>query len=63
LAESLFTAPHYNLTIEVTMDDDAANYNQQSLPDTKVSFNDMVNKACAMALKKTPKINLERRGN
>jgi pyruvate dehydrogenase E2 component (dihydrolipoamide acetyltransferase) len=31
LAESLFTAPHYNLSIEVTMDDAMqANYNQQS---------------------------------
>jgi pyruvate dehydrogenase E2 component (dihydrolipoamide acetyltransferase) len=52
LAESLFTAPHYNLTIEVTMDDamkSRAIIN--SIPDTKVSFNDMVIKACAMALK------------
>ncbi|MBE0392019.1 pyruvate dehydrogenase E2 component (dihydrolipoamide acetyltransferase) [Flavobacterium sp. 7E] len=58
LAESLFTAPHYNLTIEVTMDDamkSRAIIN--SVPDIKVSFNDMVIKACAMALKKHPKIN------
>jgi pyruvate dehydrogenase E2 component (dihydrolipoamide acetyltransferase) len=58
LAESLFTAPHYNLTIEVTMDDamkSRAIIN--SIPDTKVSFNDMVIKACAMALKKHPKVN------
>jgi pyruvate dehydrogenase E2 component (dihydrolipoamide acetyltransferase) len=58
LAESLFTAPHYNLVIEVTMDDamqSRAIIN--SLPDTKVSFNDMVIKACALALKKHPKIN------
>ncbi|NRT10856.1 pyruvate dehydrogenase complex dihydrolipoamide acetyltransferase [Flavobacterium sp. 14A] len=58
LAESLFTAPHYNLTIEVTMDEamkSRATIN--SLPDTRVSFNDMVIKACAMALKKHPKIN------
>jgi pyruvate dehydrogenase E2 component (dihydrolipoamide acetyltransferase) len=58
LAESLFTAPHYNLTIEVTMDDAMqARTTINSLPDTKVSFNDMVIKACAMALKKHPKIN------
>ena len=58
LAESLFTAPHYNLTIEVTMDDAMqARTAINSLPDTKVSFNDMVIKACAMALKKHPKIN------
>ncbi|PKH67776.1 pyruvate dehydrogenase [Flavobacterium sp. ALD4] len=58
LAESLFTAPHYNLTIEVTMDDamkSRAIIN--SIPDTKVSFNDMVIKACAMALKKHPQVN------
>jgi pyruvate dehydrogenase E2 component (dihydrolipoamide acetyltransferase) len=58
LAESLFTAPHYNLTIEVNMDDamkSRAIIN--GVPDTKVSFNDMVIKACAMALKKHPKIN------
>ena len=58
LAESLFTAPHYNLTIEVTMDDAMeARKAINSLPDTKVSFNDMIIKACAMALKKHPKIN------
>jgi pyruvate dehydrogenase E2 component (dihydrolipoamide acetyltransferase) len=58
LAESLFTAPHYNLTIEVTMDSAMqARTTINSLPDTKVSFNDMVIKACAMALKKHPKIN------
>ena len=58
LGESLFTAPHYNLTIEVSMDDAMqARTTINSLPDTKVSFNDMVIKACAMALKKHPKIN------
>jgi pyruvate dehydrogenase E2 component (dihydrolipoamide acetyltransferase) len=39
LAESLFTAPHYNLTIEVTMDDamkSRAIIN--NIPDTKVSL-------------------------
>jgi pyruvate dehydrogenase E2 component (dihydrolipoamide acetyltransferase) len=58
LAESLFTAPHYNLTIEVSMDEamkSRATIN--TVPDTKVSFNDMVIKACALALKKHPKIN------
>jgi pyruvate dehydrogenase E2 component (dihydrolipoamide acetyltransferase) len=58
LAESLFTAPHYNLVIEVTMDEamkSRAIIN--SVPDTKVSFNDMVIKASAVALKKHPKIN------
>jgi pyruvate dehydrogenase E2 component (dihydrolipoamide acetyltransferase) len=58
LAESLFTAPHYNLVIEVSMDDAmAARATINTVPDTKVSFNDMVIKACALALKKHPKIN------
>ncbi len=58
LSESLFTAPHYNLVIEVSMDEamkSRATIN--TVPDTKVSFNDMVIKACALALKKHPKIN------
>jgi len=58
LAESLFTAPHYNLVIEVSMDEamkSRATIN--TVPDTKVSFNDMVIKASALALKKHPKIN------
>jgi len=58
LAESLFTAPHYNLVIEVSMDEAMqARTTINSVPDTKVSFNDMVIKACALALKKHPKIN------
>jgi pyruvate dehydrogenase E2 component (dihydrolipoamide acetyltransferase) len=58
LAESLFTAPHYNLTIEVMMDEAMKSRAAiNSIPDTKVSFNDMVIKACASALKKHPVIN------
>lgn len=58
LSESKFSAPHYYLTIEVDMDNAKASRAQiNSLPDTKVSFNDMVLKACAMALKKHPQVN------
>jgi len=58
LSESAFTAPHFYLTIEVAMDSAMASRNTiNALPDTKVSFNDMVIKACAMALKKHPKVN------
>lgn len=58
LAESKFTAPHYYLTIEVAMDNAMASREMiNGLPDTKVSFNDMVIKACAMALKKHPQVN------
>ncbi|SFR54473.1 pyruvate dehydrogenase E2 component (dihydrolipoamide acetyltransferase) [Robiginitalea myxolifaciens] len=58
LAESKFTAPHYYLTIEVDMSQAMASRKQiNELPDTKVSFNDMVVKACALALKKHPQVN------
>ena len=58
LAESKFTAPHYYLTIEVDMDGAIASRKLiNAIPETKVSFNDMVIKACAMALKKHPKVN------
>ncbi len=58
LAESKFTAPHYYLTIELDMDNaiqSRATIN--SVPDVKISFNDMIVKACAMALRKHPQVN------
>jgi pyruvate dehydrogenase E2 component (dihydrolipoamide acetyltransferase) len=60
LGESKFTAPHYYLTIEINMDE-AINSRKaiNSLPDTKVSFNDLVVKASAMALKKHPQVNTQ----
>lgn len=64
LSESKFTAPHYYLTIEVDMEhamQSRARINE--LPDTKVSFNDMVVKACAMALKKHPQVNTSWNGD
>ena len=58
LGESKFTAPHYYLTIEVAMDEAMKSRAViNTVPDTKVSFNDMVVKACAMALKKHPQVN------
>lgn len=64
LSESKFTAPHYYLMIEVDMDMAMASRVQiNQLPDTKVSFNDMVVKACAMALKKHPQVNTSWNGD
>ena len=64
LAESKFTAPHYYLSIEVDMDNAKASRVQiNDLPETKVSFNDMVVKACAMALKKHPQVNTTWKGD
>ncbi|MCF4102223.1 pyruvate dehydrogenase complex dihydrolipoamide acetyltransferase [Gillisia sp. M10.2A] len=58
LGESKFTAPHYYLTVEINMETAMASRKQiNELPDVKVSFNDMVIKASAMALRKHPKVN------
>lgn len=58
LGESKFTAPEYYLTVELDMDNTiAAREAINSEPDTKISFNDIVIKACAMALRKHPQVN------
>ncbi|MDB9748158.1 2-oxo acid dehydrogenase subunit E2 [Polaribacter sp.] len=58
LGNSKFTAPDFNLNIEVDMDNAMASRKTiNAIPDTKVSFNDMVVKACAMALQKHPQVN------
>jgi pyruvate dehydrogenase E2 component (dihydrolipoamide acetyltransferase) len=63
LAESKFTAPHFYLTMEIDMDNAMAA--RKAINDSgtaKVSFNDMVVKACAMALRQHPKVNSSWRG-
>ncbi len=60
LGESKFTAPHYYLGIEIDMGNAIASRKMiNALPDTRVSFNDMVVKASAMALRKHPQVNSE----
>jgi pyruvate dehydrogenase E2 component (dihydrolipoamide acetyltransferase) len=64
LAESKFTAPHFYLTMEIDMDNAMAA--RKSINDSgtaKISFNDMVVKACAMALRLHPKVNSSWRGD
>jgi pyruvate dehydrogenase E2 component (dihydrolipoamide acetyltransferase) len=58
LKESKFSAPHYYLSVEFEMDNAIA-FRQQynSLPDTKISFNDIIVKACAIALREHPRVN------
>ncbi|WBL21906.1 pyruvate dehydrogenase complex dihydrolipoamide acetyltransferase [Zunongwangia sp. HRR-M8] len=64
LGESKFTAPHYYLTIEVDMTNAMQSRKQiNAMPDTKVSFNDMVIKASAMALRKHPQVNSQWTGD
>jgi pyruvate dehydrogenase E2 component (dihydrolipoamide acetyltransferase) len=58
LGNSKFTAPHFYLNIEVDMDNAIASRKTiNAVPDVKISFNDMVVKACAMALRKHPQVN------
>lgn len=58
LSESKFTAPHFYLRITINMDNaiEARKAINKVSPE-KVSFNDMVIKACAMALRKHPAVN------
>ena len=58
LSQSKFSAPHYYLSVEFNMDNAIAFREQyNSIPDTKISFNDIVVKACAIALKAHPQVN------
>jgi pyruvate dehydrogenase E2 component (dihydrolipoamide acetyltransferase) len=58
LAESKYTAPHFYLTMEIDMDKAiAARQSINELSPVKVSFNDMVIKAAAAALRQHPKVN------
>ena len=58
LVKSKFTAPHYYLNVEFDMDNAIAFRSQyNTLPETKISFNDMIVKACALALKQHPQVN------
>jgi pyruvate dehydrogenase E2 component (dihydrolipoamide acetyltransferase) len=58
LSESLFTAPHFYLTVDVNMDNAiVARKAMNAKEGVKVSFNDMVVKAVALSLKQHPAIN------
>jgi pyruvate dehydrogenase E2 component (dihydrolipoamide acetyltransferase) len=58
LTNSKFTAPHYYLSVEFDMENAIAFRTQfNSIPDTKISYNDIVLKACALALKQHPQVN------
>jgi pyruvate dehydrogenase E2 component (dihydrolipoamide acetyltransferase) len=58
LSESLFTAPHFYVTMSIDMDQAMAARNKMNeVAPVKISFNDLVLKACAVALKQHPTIN------
>ena len=58
LSESKFTAPHYYLNVEFQMDN-IISFREQYIntQNTKISFNDIIAKAVALALVKNPKVN------
>lgn len=58
LSESKFTAPHFYLTVSINMDKAmAARKQMNEMSPVKISFNDLVVKATAMALLKHPEVN------
>ena len=58
LGESMFTAPHFYLTMELNMDNAmAARTQMNAISPVKISFQDMMIKAAAMALRKHPAVN------
>ncbi len=58
LGESKFTAPHFYLTMDINMDNAiTARVAMNEVSPVKISFNDMVIKACAMALRLHPAVN------
>jgi pyruvate dehydrogenase E2 component (dihydrolipoamide acetyltransferase) len=58
LSESKFTAPHFYLTMEINMDHAVeARKKLNELSPVKISYNDMVIKAVAAALRQHPKVN------
>ncbi|AUC80621.1 pyruvate dehydrogenase complex dihydrolipoamide acetyltransferase [Lacinutrix sp. Bg11-31] len=58
LAKSKFSAPHYYLNVEFDMENAIAFREQyNSIPDIKISYNDIIVKACALALKEHPQVN------
>ncbi len=58
LSESLYSAPHFYLTMEINMDNAmAARTQMNEVSPAKISFQDMMIKACAMSLKLHPAVN------
>lgn len=58
LGESMFNAPHFYLTMEINMDNAmSSRISINEISPVKISFNDMVIKACAMALRQHPAVN------
>jgi pyruvate dehydrogenase E2 component (dihydrolipoamide acetyltransferase) len=58
LSESKFSAPHFYLTMEINMDKASeARERINALSPVRISFNDIILKACAIALQQHPVVN------
>ncbi|HNC37274.1 MAG TPA: dihydrolipoamide acetyltransferase family protein [Saprospiraceae bacterium] len=59
LSDSKFSAPHFYLTMEIDMDQCVEARNQiNKISEHKISFNDLIIKACASALRSNPNVNV-----
>lgn len=64
LAESKYTSPHYYETMDIDMKNAVAIRSKlNEISDVKISFNDLVLKACAVALKQHPEVNSSWQGD
>jgi pyruvate dehydrogenase E2 component (dihydrolipoamide acetyltransferase) len=64
LGESMFTAPHFYVTMSIDMDNAVASRGKlNEIAKVKISFNDIVLKAVALALKQHPKVNSSWQGD
>ena len=63
LVESMFSAPHFYVTVEIDMERAVALRAQLAASEVKISYNDLVVKACALALRRFPLVNASWGGN
>jgi pyruvate dehydrogenase E2 component (dihydrolipoamide acetyltransferase) len=64
LSESMFTAPHFYVTMEINMDKAVeARKSMNEISQVKISFNDIVLKAVASALRQHPDVNSSWQGD
>src|SRR5690625_5502963 len=58
LSESKFTSPHFYVTVDIDMEAAMeARKGINEISDVKISFNDIIVKACSVALRRHPSIN------
>src|SRR5262245_53428416 len=63
MAEVKPGVPHFYVTVDIEMEEAAKVREQAKAAEVKVSFNDLIVKAAAMALRKQPKVNVSLQGD